>query len=1008
MVKNTLVISCLFPALLFAQKKDLLQFEQVHGLSQNTVYSIMKDRQGFMWIATADGLNRYDGMEMKIYRPSLEEKKGGFKNRIIRTQLMEDSNHHIWFSTSSGLYNYNKQKDFFNVVYISRIKGEPRWALDPVWIDGKHFWGFNGSWGVFDYNMETGDWISYGTGTAPENTVPIYKVVTDTENNFWFTASNGLLFFNRKKKTWEHLFTDKKFIAIGAVQDQLYLATASEVCMYNIKTAVITKLAVNSKSEKALIRVFYTDRKQHIWAGDEAGNLFVREKGNSQFVYKGNINGENKTGSSYPVYSIYVDENDIIWVGADVLGLQKAKLKKQPFKLFPEQSEGRPDNRLFIHSILEVSEQTVWLGTYRKGLWEVNRSTGKAKQVAVPMTNTLFPDENSVSLLQKDSHGNTWVASYNNIYIIEKGKFDFKKIEFPLPSGSRKEIRPFAMREFNDTIYFTTALGVYRVVKNENRYKVHHFDKVGTGFFKDIFIDHQQNFWLAVENGLIRKKKINLEKPMSSGDTILFSGIGVSSFLPDTPAGLLWISTSSGLIAWHLASSTYKAFTELNGLGNSFIYGVLKNKNVLWISTNNGLSKADIKTVTGSPFPELKFTNFTQKDGLPADEFNTRAFHRGASGDLYFGTVKGAVWFNQDLIKTDTSLPVIVMTRLLVNEAEADSAIAPGFIKQLQLPYTRNNIYFEFRGIEFSNPEKITYAYRLQGWDKDWLYSGTLNQVRYNGLPPGNYRFEIKAANGSGMWTAEPYSVSVIIYPPFWKTNWFYGLVGFFAFISIVFITWFIAQRKLRKKLSALQKQRELDKERLRISREMHDDIGAGLTQITLMSESAKAKRDPAAFEQISKTSRQLVNNISEIIWSLNPETKTLGQTMAFLREQVYKQLDHSEINCTVSLPESHGQIILTNNQRRNIILIVKEIVNNAIKYSEATQLSVSAKLTGRQLEFDISDNGRGFEPAQVQRGEGLKNIKHRTEELDAVMQLRSKPGKGTHYVVTIPLTPTT
>lgn len=243
--------------------------------------------------------------------------------------------------------------------------------------------------------------------------------------------------------------------------------------------------------------------------------------------------------------------------------------------------------------------------------------------------------------------------------------------------------------------------------------------------------------------------------------------------------------------------------------------------------------------------------------------------------------------------------------------------------------------------------------------------------------------------------------------PPFRETFWFYGML-LLLLISIAFgISKFISQRRLKKQLDELKREREMDLERQRISREMHDDIGAGLTQIIMMSESAKHKSHETGIpelEDISTTSRKLVSSMSEIIWSLNPENKTLELLFAYLREQLHKQLEYSGMDYRLNLPEGYGHILLNNEQRRNILLVTKEIVNNAIKYSKASSLTVEAEVSGRELNITIIDNGLGFDPARTGHGNGLRNIRHRVEESGGKLVLETAPGKGCVFRFTIPV----
>lgn len=243
--------------------------------------------------------------------------------------------------------------------------------------------------------------------------------------------------------------------------------------------------------------------------------------------------------------------------------------------------------------------------------------------------------------------------------------------------------------------------------------------------------------------------------------------------------------------------------------------------------------------------------------------------------------------------------------------------------------------------------------------------------------------------------------------PPFSETVWFYCLLGLVVLLFAIAITKYLAQRKLKRKLDELQKLAQLDKERLRISREMHDDIGAGLTQIILMSESAKNKSKgygDKELEGIAEASRKLVNNMSEIIWSLHPENRTLDQLFAYLREQLNKLLEYSGMEYSIHFPEHTTAVLLSNEQRRNLLLVVKEIVHNSVKYSGAKKLSVMAVLKEQILHVEIQDNGSGYDTRKNYSGNGLKNIHARISELNGILHVESNSENGTKYVFTIPV----
>jgi signal transduction histidine kinase len=561
------------------------------------------------------------------------------------------------------------------------------------------------------------------------------------------------------------------------------------------------------------------------------------------------------------------------------------------------------------------------------------------------------------------------------------------------------------MIEYKNGWLLATNSGLYWVIKEKQHYQISQLKFMAGTKITAVWTAPDRQIWVIPETGgiYIATGVEELEKSKR-----LLPGENVKAVSYDSLRRLIWISTTNGLVAYNPTDGQLKVYTESSGLLNSYVYAALISNDEIWLSTNNGLSKGKMQFIEKAVFPQIRFVNFTESEGLPANEFNTGAYHRGRSGKLYFGTVNGVLWFRPEAIRIKNPLPVLRLIEFRVNEKEPDSTLAPEYIHHTRLAYYEHNLFFRFRAIDFNDPGKVSYAYQLQNWDQDWVYSGSLNEVRYNKLPPGRYVFKIKAANQSSEWTKELYRLTVIIRPPFWQTWWFYSLAGIFLILLIVLITRNLAQRKLKKKVAELEKQKEIDKERQRISREMHDDIGAGLTQITLMSESAKTKSSTIELDEIAQTSRQLVSNMSEIIWSLNPENKTLEQTMAYLREQIHRQVEHSGMNYTIRLPENGKDISLSNEQRRNILLVTKEIIHNAVKHSKARNIELFASLQDNQLNFAVKDDGIGFMPAVKFAGNGLKNIRHRIEELKGSIEIESAPGQGSRFLYSVPLQPTT
>jgi signal transduction histidine kinase/ligand-binding sensor domain-containing protein len=989
-----------------AQSLPALRFEKINGLSQNTVYSIMKDKQGFMWLATADGLNRYDGVEMKIYKPQADKKAGQLKGRTIRTIVLEDTKEQLWFSTELAVFNFNKKRDYFTEYSFGEKDGKVLGLMaEPVLQKGSKTWFTNSSYGLIEFDTATKAIVRYELRDSSGTSFMIQTAgVYDNKNRLWFACNKGLFAFNIVEKKWQQFLPGIHLYKIALSENFIYASSGREVYSLDINSEKYSWLELDntkSKIENYIIQALYADKHQNIWAGDAQGNVYCKTKKEIIFRWKGNINGEKINQTAYPVYCFYADEQGTLWVGADVLGLLRATISSAGFNIYPLAAEKKKAADFFVTSIYEDENDKVWLGTFQMGMMILDKKTGNATPAILPKLATQPAYGNIIGFIKKDSSLNIWIGTAGHLLIKTKGSTAFTALQIPMPPNTLAlGITATTLTNYKEGWLVGTSLGLYFLTNNNGKYVFNYLQETGQSKISDVWIDNETGIWIGFENaGLFYAKAISSLKY----GTILFSEFGVKSFFYDKEYALLWVSTQSGFISYHIPTGKNKIFNETNGLGNSYVYGALKNGSHLWLSTNRGLSKAVVSFKKGNVLPDLSFTNFTSSDGLPDDEFNTGAFYKGKTNTFYFGTIKGLVWFNPDQIKSNQYLPQMVITAITVNGEPADSTIAPEYINHMLLPYLKNSLFFRFRGIEYSNASKVNYAYQLEGWDKDWVNSGTLNEVRYNNLPPGNYLFKVKSANASGIWNEKAYTISVIIYPPFWKTWWFYLLEILTAAGIIILVTKTIISRKLKKEIEKLERQKALEEERLRISQEMHDDIGAGLTQISLISEAAKGHSGSgnevkAELEDISSTSRKLVDNISEIIWALNPGHNTLDNTLAHLREQLGKLLEYAAVKYTIHFPVNVPLIELNDKQRRNIILITKEITHNALKHSKAGVLTITGTLINHQLKFIVKDDGVGFNNTTTHMGNGLKNIRRRIEELQGNLIIESESGEGTVF----------
>jgi two-component sensor histidine kinase len=361
---------------------------------------------------------------------------------------------------------------------------------------------------------------------------------------------------------------------------------------------------------------------------------------------------------------------------------------------------------------------------------------------------------------------------------------------------------------------------------------------------------------------------------------------------------------------------------------------------------------------------------------------------------MFFQGLKGYNYFFPDSIKENKNIPSVVITsfRIFDNEASLDKSISK--TDEIKLSYKENFFSFEFAALDYTNPKRNQYKYKLEGVDKEWRNSKNIRTANYTNIDPGEYVFRVIGSNNDGVWNEEGASVRIIITPPWWATWWFrtiaiFAIAGIFGG-SVRYVT----IQRYKRRLA-------LEKERTRISKDMHDEVGSSLSKISILSELAKQKADDPKLksdvEKISQSASEVVDNISEIIWAINPKNDSLDNLLAYIREYAAETLELKSIEYKIELPENIPAYNLSAETRRNIFLVIKEALNNIIKYANATLVNITVKLMESRLEISIKDNGNGFDVNNTRKfGNGLINMRKRIEDIGGEFKLDSEPGKGT------------
>ncbi len=532
--------------------------------------------------------------------------------------------------------------------------------------------------------------------------------------------------------------------------------------------------------------------------------------------------------------------------------------------------------------------------------------------------------------------------------------------------------------------------------------------------------DHAGSLWIGTEGG-------GLDRFHDGHFTALrkengFPSDNISAICSDA-SNVLWIGTEgNGLI--RLSGGKWTHFTTQNGLtGNSIDYVMDDDDAYLWIGSNAGLMrvrKKDLDDFSGAPTNIIACRGYDKRDGLPATEctFGSQpAACRTSDGNLWFPTVAGVVSVNPDKIHSNTNPPPVVIESVLVAEQESNTngphaappttAVIPPGKEDLEIQYTSLNL---------GGADRARFHYRLVGRETKWHEAGTQRFARYPALSPGQYEFQVQACNEDGVWNEAGASLSILVLPWFWQTGWFHAAV-IAAILAIVSATvYFFATGRLQRQLAGMRQQQALEKERARIARDIHDQVGASLTQLALLGEMVESDKDSpeeaeAHARQISQTARETTHALDEIVWTVNPSNDTLEGLVNYICKHAQDYLSVADLRYRLDIPKELPAASISPETRHNVFLASKEAVTNIVKHARASEAWIHLRLEPGKFTLEIEDNGLGLDgPKDKPTRNGMRNMRKRMQDIGGDFFIG--PGSrgrenGTLVRLTVPLAAT-
>ncbi|WP_207422491.1 hybrid sensor histidine kinase/response regulator transcription factor [Desertivirga brevis] len=964
-----LLLALLFdlPPLSAQKQRARLKFQHLttdDGLSNNTVESICQDKRGFVWFGTRDGLNRYDGTKIKIFRNKLEDTTSISENLI--NDIYVDKQGNLWVATADGLNLFLPKTEKFQHFSPGKSLTEVRDIVEEQ--NGNLLLGTNKGLYSFDTkNRRFSRWTNY---RSPEkiDIGEVNKLLLDKQGFLWVGAENGLY--------------------------QIELKTR--------KTKYFKARPGNPRSiQSPVIHELFEDSQGRIWVGMSEGGLalFNRTDGSMKtFKADPKFALQPTTTNSLPhndVRSIVESSSGVLWVGTENGGLCIFDTRTYEFTTYqPDKTDPQSLNHDSLHSLFKDNQGNIWIGTWAGGVNFYSPALLK-----FPLFNKFpqasFPGVESIS---RDKQGIIWMGVVENgLYSLDPKTFNF--VYYPNPNISRFEVGIYFIKEFNkDTLVLAVRRGGMAFFDKRTEKFTHYLpqngkkNSIGGHELNTVLVDRHKNVWCGGWNMGISRFNYKTKdfsnyrhRPADSkslNNDLVYTifedrqgriwigtdGGGLEQYNPRTNSfnhhihkkgdlksishntvisifedkkGRFWVGTSNGLNLMDRRKGTFSVYTQKDGLPNDVIKSIIEDTyGNLWLGTNKGLSCFN---------PEKEeFRNFSVKDGLQGSEFLMNACSIDLNGNLYFSGYKGLNIFHPAKINFNRQIPPVILTDFqLANKPVAIGAETSPLqehiseTKELRLTYDQSVFSFEFAALNYISPDKNQYAYKMEGFDDDWNYVGSKHTATYTNLDPGSYTFRVIASNNDGVWNTKGAYLRVVIKPPFWETWWFRLLI---IALLLTAAYKYLSFRRLQELKELEEKKREeMQQVQLQFFTNISHEFRTPLSLIIGPLEKLLQPDPTGGFKQYYKVMYKNANRLMGLINELMDFRKiesgalrlkaSLGNLDAFIAE-IAEDFENTaaERNITYTIQTSINRDILFDRQVLEKILL--NLINNSFKYT--------------------------------------------------------------------------
>lgn len=948
----------------FAQKYTFSHYDIEDGLIESQVNKLALDHEHRLWVATFGGACRFDGKEFISYT-----RQNGMPTNFINNVFVDKENT-VWFGTQSGLMKLVNKKLVAYPVSVklknNRVRSITQDGSGTIWfiIDNRLF-KVSGNTGkeeiIQDINKEP--LLCLGTDQGGRLYVSVHQ-----KGIYYLDKGKWMNLVSYPKNSVDFFVTKMQFDRT----DKSRLLLLSFNGIYSVKDGVLEPYQVKlAKGIKEPFLSMEQDSAANLWIGTGNGAYYLDMKKQKSTHFVG-VNGL----SDNAITDIYNDADNNLWLASQGNGLYK--YEGDHYVIF-DRTQGLPNNEV-IWGIAKDRNNHILLGINGTGLFKYDGK--KLSTVKLPKDH---PDLNSIQCLYTDNNWLVWIGTdHAGLWTYDKGRFQIIK-------GSDYYAINGIAQDSNGLIWIVTPSGCF-YLENNTLKRLEEFSgfssSIASAGIDSVMVGTQDGIILAVNKKIVKNFKLDAVRTSTVFSMLNFKG-------------MLIIGTDDrGIFVWNKATGGVKNYSTKDGLNSNTIYSlVTDDHDVIWAGTGRGANRFlyDEKT--------KEFTvkgNGSSKNPILESNQNAALYN---DGKVWIGTTKGVVVYNTDIIPSAKTPPHIVIqsVKLIPQSGEKQSSVT--IANGAKLSFSNRHLSIAFLGINLKDPVNVSYRYKLRGLDTSYSLPVKNNVVDYPSLPAGNYTFEVKAIGMGGVPSVNAASFSFSITPPFYQTGTFRFLaIIFFVLIGVSIQSYRHRVKINRQRIIEATKREESLKIRQQTAEDFHDELGNKLTRITVLSEILGTKMDNGQsdqkklLEQIKQNAASLYNGTKDILWALDPQSDNLYEILNHIRDFGKELFLDMPVEFEFKgIDESLNGIKLPMEYSRNIPMIFKELLNNILKHSHATRVTISLdEIHKNGIRLTLADNGCGFDGNEIRKGQGINNIVTRTKRINGSINIDSEKGKGT------------